>query len=182
MPINENLQNCELFFEMTQKEVSYLVRLSSVEQFERGVRIVKEGETLESLYIVLEGRCEVVKNMNTKIFQIQKLKQWDHFGEGLFCDQENFSHDVIATEKVSLLKISFDHFIDLFNKHPSAYGLFMHNLLRSEKSKLDVSLGLILRLYSEENASIGMPLLGNRRLNSDEVLAIRRKKHLKKGA
>jgi CRP-like cAMP-binding protein len=182
MPIKENLQNCDLFFELTIKEIEFLIRNCAVETFEKGVRVFNEGDTLDSIYIVLEGRCEIVKNLNTKIFELQKLKQWDHFGEGSFCGQELFIFDVVATEKLSLLKISFNDFHDFFNNFASASGVLMNNLFRLEKEKLMTSLGVILRLYGQENAEIGLPLLGQRRLSSEEIIALKKKKLLKKSA
>ncbi len=182
MAIKDNLHNCELFFELTQKEIKYLVKNCAVEYFDKGQRLFKDGDVLDSLFVVLEGRCEIVKNLNTKIFQIQKLKQWEHFGEGLFCGQEKFEYDVLALENMSLLRIDFKGFQELFQKFPSAYGVLLNNLLRLENEKLKVSLGVIYRLYNESSSSVGVPLLGNRRLTNDEIFKLRRDKKLKKGA
>ena len=176
MSFADQLRGCSLFVDLTDSEIEFLLKTATVIDVAKGVLVIREGEVQEDFFIVLDGTADVIKSLNTKILEIQKLKKMDHYGELMFTNQLVSPYDIVTSSRFMALRIEFARFGQLFKKKPEASSIFMQNLLRLELEKRNISLGLIGRLYSDGACDIGFPLFGNRRLSADEILE---KKHIK---
>ena len=76
--------------------------------------LCREGEKATHLFILLEGRLQVVKEKR-KITQVEPV---DYVGEMALIEEKPRSATVIAIESCRLLKISADRFYDYFANQP----------------------------------------------------------------
>ena len=182
MSLVERLRGCSLFHELSDREIEFLIKDAEVAIWEPGTRAVKEGDHLDSFFIVLDGTAVVLQNMDRKLLEIQKLKKLDHFGEVIFGNDEDYFYDVLATSELQCLKISFARFQLFFQKKPAAYALFLNNLLRYEMSKRKATLGLIGRVFRDSDFKIGFPLFERPRLTINEIARLKKISEEKKSA
>ncbi len=105
----EILHKMPLFRHLTYQELVRILNITSVENFESGQEIVREGDDGDSLYIVLSGRAAVESAGATII----DLGPGQHFGEMALIDRAQRSTDVVAREASSLLCLKRKDFFDL---------------------------------------------------------------------
>lgn len=169
MTLSDKLRGSSLFYDMTNKEIDFLVKDSNVLEFQNGDRIFKEGDPIKSLYIILDGKACLYRNMNYELLEIQTLKNMDYFGEQVFGTGNESMFEVLAQTYVHCLEIPFERFQLFYQKFPEAYAIFVNNLLREELDKKNVALGLIARVHRDKKTLIGLPVFGQRKLSAQEI-------------
>lgn len=90
-----------LFGNFTPAEYKRIVLLGVLENRAQGEAIVKKGEKSREMYLLLDGKAEVMREGR----QGHILNPGDIFGEMAFVTGEQRSADVMACEDVSLLRI-----------------------------------------------------------------------------
>lgn len=105
------LRNVPLFAGLDEAELEKLSRVSSRKRAERGVFVVRAGESTDSLYILLTGRAKVT---NTDEDGREIILAWlgpgEFFGEMGLIDGSPRSASVIASEPCELLCLSKEAF------------------------------------------------------------------------
>lgn len=99
----EVIASSPLFGNFTPAEYKRIVLLGVVEHRPRGQTIVRKGEMSREMYLLLDGKAEVMLDQKRE----HTLKPGEIFGEMAFVTGEKRSADVVASEDVSLLRI--DH-------------------------------------------------------------------------
>lgn len=72
------LKDIEILKSLSDQERSKLADALSTERYQKGDKIVTEGEQGENFYLIESGTCQVY---NKKLGQIKKLGKGDYFGE-----------------------------------------------------------------------------------------------------
>lgn len=106
----EFLKKVKLLSELSDKQLNLVFALVIEEKVSKGIHIIKEGEPGKYLYIIREGRVEVVKKFGEDVFSLTELESTDFFGEISLIDDYPTSATVIAVEDSLLFKISADDF------------------------------------------------------------------------
>ncbi len=105
------LRNVPLFAGLDEAELEKLSKVSSRKRAERGVYVVRAGESTDSLYILLTGRAKVT---NTDEDGREIILAWlgpgEFFGEMGLIDGSPRSASVIASEPCELLCLSKEAF------------------------------------------------------------------------
>ncbi len=78
-----DLSEVSLFKDFTKKELRKLFYISELINFEQGEYVLKAGDKNTSIYIVMEGHLEIVKNVENDQSEIivSELRSGDHFNE-----------------------------------------------------------------------------------------------------
>jgi serine/threonine protein phosphatase PrpC/CRP-like cAMP-binding protein len=108
----ETIRNMPIFKYLTYKELVKIMNITQVVEIEEGQQIIKDGDTGEELFIILNGTVDVHKGDT----QIVTLKDGDHFGEMALIDKAPRSADVTASSDGKLLKITRNHFFEIIRK------------------------------------------------------------------
>jgi serine/threonine-protein kinase len=74
--------------------------------FPRGAYIVREGEQGNTAYIIVSGRCQVLKAIDNTMTVLQTLGPGDVFGEMAVLNEGPRSATVMATEETTVLVVS----------------------------------------------------------------------------
>lgn len=109
-------------------------------QYGDGEIIIKQGTTGDCLYVIQEGKVEVIKESDDKEIKIAELGEKDFFGEmGLF-EKDRRSCSIRALGNVKVLTIDKKNFYKTIQNDPSlAFNLLekMSKRLRDTTKKVN---------------------------------------------
>jgi CRP-like cAMP-binding protein len=115
----ETLRQIPILDSLSDEERSQVAGAGRVEQFPDGADILHQGATCQNLWIVLEGECDVVKQLSgndgTREVVLATLGPYENFGEMSFFQTAPHSAAVRARGPVKILRITreaYDRLID----------------------------------------------------------------------
>lgn len=167
--ISHSLKGSQLFHDILEDEVELFLKGQEIFTWSSGDLPCRGGDPIEAFYIILEGEADVVYQSWGREFHMQELKQWDHFGEVLFSNDQIHPYSVVAKTDLTCLRIDFKVFKSIFEKNPQVYALFVNNLLRVELNLKKQALGLVARINEDSKVPIGLPLYNRRKKSSSEI-------------
>ena len=93
--------------DMNDDDRSELLALAEPVTFQKGEKIITQGQTEQNLWIVLEGNCQVMRQTEMG-FQVMlaELGPHSHFGEVSFFNTDPNSATVTAQSDMKLLRIT----------------------------------------------------------------------------
>ena len=108
------LPDCEIFDSLTPAQRTQLLRLMEPRSFEPGVAILEEGQQTRGLWVITEGRCEVVKSgPHGTVQTIAELSPGSVFGEMSFFQTAPHSATVRGVTRVETLHLSAENYARL---------------------------------------------------------------------
>jgi CRP-like cAMP-binding protein len=133
--INENLRRIPLFEGFTGDEFERLEKVAKISKFAPGDLVLRQGDRSQDLWVVLEGRCEVVfENAGAEAQEpivLATLEAMSHFGEMSFFHDAPHSASVRAKTDVRLLRLTRSQFDDLLRAHSTVACKLAVNVVRS---------------------------------------------------
>jgi CRP-like cAMP-binding protein len=117
-----------LFASLPGRDLRSLAEVTSVERYQAGSTVVKEGAPGTAFFVILEGRAEVVIGSRT----ISRLGPGDFFGEISLLDGDPRSASVVPDSSLLCLKLGGSHFLQLLSDQPK----LMLKLLREVARRL----------------------------------------------
>lgn len=109
-----------LFHEFSVEEMASFLELADPVTFPAGATIVRQDDSGDCMYILIDGRARVVHRHDGREFEIVTLEPGDFFGELALIDAGPRSADVIAVEECLLLKAPQMVLRTLAGIHPHA--------------------------------------------------------------
>ena len=122
MPLTEiESGRIALLQELTPAERQSVLELLVEEQYPRGEVILHEGKSVQILWMITSGRCEVVKTMrNGGEQQLAVLESGAVFGEMSFFNPAPHSASVRAMTDVTIMRLAREQFDQLYQSGCSA--------------------------------------------------------------
>lgn len=102
---SEQLKKLALFMEFTQPEMETLIELADPMMFKPGTVVVRQDETGDALYIVVDGTAVVTHKRDGKEVLLAKIGPGDFFGELALVDDGPRSATVTAVGDCIMLKV-----------------------------------------------------------------------------
>jgi len=129
MEINEAIKRTSIFSDLEVHELPLVLNIVKEKEFKNGDVIMKEGESGDTMYIMVNGEVEVSKNLTMKVGDeeyrstekiLSRIKSTDHavFGEMALIARESRSASIIARTDCLLLEIQKDDFLRLIRNYP----------------------------------------------------------------
>jgi CRP-like cAMP-binding protein len=143
--LDKLLAQIPLFRNLNPTERRQLAEITKLEPWAAGATIVRQGEQSRCLSVVIEGKCEVVKQvtetaadgkLNHDSFVLAVLGPYDQFGEMSFFYPAPHSADIRAQTAVQLLRISYPDYKDLLDEGVTAAYKLSHNVVESLAQRL----------------------------------------------
>ena len=108
--ITEFLQNCELFRDFSEEELRKFMPYIRQAEFEKNDWILKEGEEGQSIYVIVSGEVEILKeDASTQELQtVESLSPGDWFGEMAYYEGKHRSASIRAKSHVKALIFSIE--------------------------------------------------------------------------
>ena len=107
------LKRIELFEKLTSEELMFVVHIAVEEHFDKGEMIMVENEMGDSLFIIIEGKVQIIKGNK----EIAVLGEREPVGEMSIIDSTPRSASVRAVTDVRMLKIEREAFHNLMAEH-----------------------------------------------------------------
>ena len=114
------LQGLPLFAEFTDAEMEGALDLIDQVQFAPGECIVKQDETGDCMYVLVEGSARVVHRRGGKEFELAVLNVGDFFGELALVDSGPRSADVESLTTSTLLRVEHGALRAIAGVYPNA--------------------------------------------------------------
>ena len=119
------LKSAPLFAGLDSEELAALADIALEKDFAASEIIFDEGSPAHHLYILLRGRVEVFRRIDTTEYPIATLGEKECFGEMAMLDDEPRSASIRALEPVQVLKIDRDSFRELISERPQiSFAIF----------------------------------------------------------
>jgi CRP/FNR family transcriptional regulator, cyclic AMP receptor protein len=134
------LQRHALFSGLTEEDLKDLPVLFRVEQYQRGERIITEGERGGTLYVIYRGGVDIHKQVISREGECQQkiatLHQGDTFGEMELIDHQPRSATVIAQPDTVVLALDNIDLRKLNLNNTRVYATMLLNLAREISRRL----------------------------------------------
>ncbi|MBT4867873.1 MAG: cyclic nucleotide-binding domain-containing protein [Planctomycetaceae bacterium] len=115
------LEHCVVFQEMTPEEKQPVLALMEHETYPAGETILREGLSIQILWIIVRGQCEVVKTTSKgSEQQLAVLGPCAVFGEMSFFHEAAHSASVRTLTEVEVMRLSRGAYDELTTISPSA--------------------------------------------------------------
>lgn len=112
---------CPLFQEMTPQQRKTVLALFECEKYPAGETILRQGLSIQILWVITEGRCEVVKTATDGHERVLALlEEGAVFGEMSFFQPAPHSASIRTVTPVEVLRLSRKRFDELAERSPGA--------------------------------------------------------------
>jgi len=125
------LRGVRILADLNNAQLHALLRYGSIAEFSPGQIICRQGETSESLFLVLEGKVGVyVSEAHGNEIHLRTIESGGHFPEIGVLEGGNRTATVKALSQCKLFRFDAKAFQDLL-KAPELAAPFLHGLSRS---------------------------------------------------
>ncbi len=168
MNIIEILKNKSLFVGFSEENLQAFAEIANFKKYNKNDIIFKEGESGDSIFIIVSGQIEVLKkNPKGEGFivissisgeeSISSQYEGEFFGEMALLDFEPRSATIRAKTDLEVLFFSKEDLFDIFSQDLQMQLIFMTNLARTlsrmmRQTTIDIA---NLKLKNHETTSMG---------------------------
>jgi CRP/FNR family cyclic AMP-dependent transcriptional regulator len=125
------------FHGLNAGEQHQMLEIARAKSFAPGEKIIEQGKSSQYLWVVLEGRCQVVRDSQADgSVVLAQLEPYQLFGEMSFFSPAPHSASVIAKSKVSVLSIARSDYDDMVRDGVSAAYKLAYNIVENVAAKL----------------------------------------------
>lgn len=148
------LKKVPLFAHMSLEQLEVISRIVNEIRIFRGEVIFREDEIGDKLYVIVEGKVNVVKNHRTSNeVTLATLHETDYFGEMSVLDNEPRSATVVAAADAHLLSISGEKLRDIVQQKPEiAFEIF--KVLSARLRRADQKLSEMSRTVQHQKPAL----------------------------
>lgn len=134
----EMLRNVPIFDNLSDVELEAIRKCAVKRNFPKSSVIINEGDSSDSLYIIVKGRVTVyLSDENGKEVILNSQGEGDYFGELALVDDDKRSASVITAEKSTFLVVSKSDFKAVISSNPDLAFNLIRGLTRRVRSLTD---------------------------------------------
>lgn len=124
------IQRCDLFRGLSNSQIRRLVALSDVRKFRQDEAMVRQGETSDEMFVMLEGNAEVWRTRpDGSTYQLHTLLPGEVFGEiAVVATNHERIADVVATEPSRVMVLRWSDIHRIARIYPRVSSRLFHNL------------------------------------------------------
>lgn len=149
---NAPLESCLLLQSLTPDELSVVIERLQFEDFEQGAEILTEGLSYHGLWILLDGRCEVLRGARgPRPSQLAVIEPGAVFGEMSFLTAQPHSATIRALTPVRTARMLKSVFVELEKSQPAIAERIITCVARVMADRLRKMDDWICRLMEKEN-------------------------------
>lgn len=124
--MKEILKKIPFFAQLGEEDLLSIVENVTMDYFQAGHTIFKEGELGDKMYVIKSGQVEVLRNNA----QISILKENDFFGEMALVSEEPRNATLKALTDVEVMILKKDDFTKLISTSPSIASMVSYEVVR----------------------------------------------------
>lgn len=149
-PLDEEklLKYLSLFQGLREDELKILAGYLLRQNYSTGEKVFRQGDTENSLYIIVRGTADVTINLPGKERKkrLQTLAAGTFFGEMALLDGKPRSANVEARDELSCYRLSMENFEKLRKDHPQITIILLTNISRTIANRLRLADDMIMEL------------------------------------
>jgi signal transduction histidine kinase len=145
----DELRQVPLLADLSEEDLERLYEMAETVSVPAGQPVLREGDTGDSLYIVLEGELEVTKRRGGQEVVLSSYEPGQFFGEMALLERAPRSASVRALRESRMLAIDQAALQTLLSRSPSA----PFNILRTVTSRLRSTESMLIQ--NEKMAALG---------------------------
>lgn len=130
------LQQMPIFGGITDEVLEFLLARTRIVHRRADEYFFNEGDKAEELYVLEEGKVEILRHWKGQDYRISAMSQGDCFGEMALIDFCPRSASVRATEDSSAIELSASALQELYEKDPTQFTMIYMNLARELSRRL----------------------------------------------
>jgi tetratricopeptide (TPR) repeat protein len=111
--------NSELFSGKSEEEVQQILSQLSLILFPSNAKVIEEGDSGDSMYIIKSGRAKVIAHLFGKVLDLATLETGDIFGEVAFLTGRPRTASVIAEGPLEVYELSRVELEKIIDNNPS---------------------------------------------------------------
>ena len=127
------VRGAALWRDASDESVAWLVQLASVEEYEKGSLLFREGEIPEYIAVVIKGHARAIfhaENAEGRDVVIASFWPSEVIGSVAALGETPFESDVEAVEPLTVAVIPFDAFSEMLRTEPGVSMSVIHELAR----------------------------------------------------
>ena len=129
MSIDRDVLNGSPFFQnMSDYQRRKAILISELHEFEKGELLVEQGTLGREMYLILSGEAEVIRRDGNESRSLAILKPGQIFGEVGYIRETERTADVVATDKVSVLRFDYERMIKDLKFFPNIMAKLNFNI------------------------------------------------------
>ena len=133
----QTIQQIPAFRNLNESECHQLIDIAHEKIFAPGEKVIVQGKDSQDLWIVMEGKCQVVKESHhDDAVVLAELEPYSLFGEMSFFSPAPHSANVIAKTPVKLMRIARVDYDDLIHDGVIAAYKLAYNVVESVAKRL----------------------------------------------
>ena len=137
MEITEITRKSDIFYGLSDGELSQLAQICKMVSYPAGKTICKEGECGGEIFVLAEGKATVVgRRTDKKRSKIGTISQGEIFGEMSIIEDKPRNADLITDEKSKLVVIDKSELENLMNRNNHLGKVVMKNMAKGLSRKL----------------------------------------------
>jgi pilus assembly protein CpaE len=113
-----NLKSFPIFNTLPNREVEVLKKAARFQKFSSGTTFVKEGETLDEFFLVVEGQVSVLKSHGSRKKTLFSLDPGDTYGEVEILNGTPSCATLVGYQDFQIMFIPKDSFLRLIGLYP----------------------------------------------------------------
>lgn len=133
----DNLRRVKILRCLDVSGIQRLADLLSEKAYKAGDYIITQGTPGDNFYMLIEGRCHVTFKDKSKEEILNRLVEWDYFGEKALLSNDVHSSNVIASTDVRVMYFNKKSFDEIFG--PLAELIDRDRKMREEVAKLELN-------------------------------------------
>ena len=131
--------------EFARDEIATIARYMSVETFDKGDYIFRQGEKQNFMAFIVEGKIDIVKESADSLeIIVVTLLPSTYFGEMSFVDDEPRSASAVVREKALLLFLSTANFERICSEHPKLGLKILKSIAKLISQRLRMTTGKLV--------------------------------------
>ncbi len=125
------IEGIHIFAGLNEKAISALTAAAQETKVQKGELVVREGSPGREMFLIGQGRVEVVKAAGSpQEVVLARLEAGDFFGEMSIIESRTRSASIRALEPALFYSLRCDDLLRLFNQWPDQYGILIFNIAR----------------------------------------------------
>jgi len=130
------LRRIKILADLSEEQLESFVKFMEIEPVRQFTEVVRQGQTGDAMFLVLEGELRVRMMISGKETTIVTLSPGEFFGEICIFDHGPRSADVIANKDSVLLKVSAANFQRLLLEAPKLAAPFLYAMGKSLTARI----------------------------------------------
>lgn len=141
--ISTMLQCTKMFADFSKDDLLLVADQAQVVVAEVGLFLMQEGETIPRLFLLVEGRLDILKKGDGGLQRITSIEPGNSVGEMALLDGQPVSASIQVVDRATLILFSEDNLNSLAERVPSVYIRILKKIARQTSQRLRMTTNLL---------------------------------------